>query len=173
MRNPIATAPTDGTMVRLLVEFDDHALEDDTSKPIWTIGVNNFDHDGTDEWKFAGWCWSHDNFTQGQGVPVGWLPMVDDNMTPGATETTERLARQCDAVAHMAKALADLHVQKARLHRMCPGAAADVEPVVGPETASLMQTLGDILNNLDAVVEEDAWTNPIIEEAQRIYGGSS
>lgn len=71
----MSTAPRDGTMLRLLVEFEEHSTEDEDQAP--TIGANNFDHDGEDEWKFAGWCWSHDHFTQGRGEPVGWLPMLN------------------------------------------------------------------------------------------------
>ncbi|WFS20584.1 hypothetical protein P9K38_09705 [Pseudomonas sp. 905_Psudmo1] len=72
----MATAPRDGTMVRLLVEFTEHATEDADQAP--TIGANNFENDGEDRWQFAGWCWSHDHFTQGQGEPIGWLPMLDE-----------------------------------------------------------------------------------------------
>ncbi|HEY1028383.1 MAG TPA: hypothetical protein VGE28_12260 [Pseudomonas sp.] len=72
----MATAPRDGTMVRLLVDFTEHATEDADQAP--TIGANNFDNDGEDRWQFAGWCWSHDHFTQGQGEPIGWLPMLDE-----------------------------------------------------------------------------------------------
>lgn len=72
---PMGTAPRDGTLVRLLVEFDDNAT-DDGPGPHWTIGANNLEHDGEDEWKFAGWNWNFDEFTAGFGKPVGWLPMV-------------------------------------------------------------------------------------------------
>ncbi|PJK00825.1 hypothetical protein CO641_02315 [Lysobacteraceae bacterium NML91-0213] len=75
---PMETAPRDGTMVRLLVKFDKHATED-TAEPAWTIGANNDDNVGDDEhagWQFAGWCWTHDHFTEGKGTPVGWLPML-------------------------------------------------------------------------------------------------
>lgn len=70
------SAPRDGTLLRLLVEFDEHSTEDSDQAP--TIGANNFDHDGLDEWKFAGWCWTHDHFTEGKGTPVGWLPLMND-----------------------------------------------------------------------------------------------
>ena len=73
---PMDTAPCDGTMVRLLVQFTDNATED-TDGAAWTIGANNHDHDGEDVWKFAGWCWTHDHFTEGTGTPVGWLPLID------------------------------------------------------------------------------------------------
>lgn len=68
------TAPTDGTMVRLLVDYTNGgaALEDATRA--WTIGFNNLGNTGEDRWQFAGWCWTHDHFTHGTGTPVGWLP---------------------------------------------------------------------------------------------------
>jgi hypothetical protein len=73
---PMAIAPKDGTMLRLLVQFTDNATED-SAGPCATIGANNFDHDQVDEWKFAGWNWTHDCFTEGVGVPIGWLPMFN------------------------------------------------------------------------------------------------
>lgn len=76
MPRPMETAPRDGTLVRLLVDFDDNAT-DDGPGPHWTIGVNNLEHDGEDEWKFAGWDWNFDEFTAGDGKPVGWLPLID------------------------------------------------------------------------------------------------
>lgn len=80
----MASAPTDGTMVRLLVEFEEHSTEDADQAP--TIGANNFDNDGENVWRFAGWCWSHDHFTEGKGTPVGWLPMLPDPIcTPAST----------------------------------------------------------------------------------------
>lgn len=68
----MATAPRDGTMVRLLVRFTDHPTDD--SEEAATIGA--YSEDGG--WKFAGWCWSHDHFTEGKGEPIGWLPMFDE-----------------------------------------------------------------------------------------------
>ncbi len=76
---PMDTAPRDGTMVRLLVQFTEHATED-TDGPSWTIGANNGEHDGGDLWCFAGWCWTHDHFTEGKGTPVGWLPLIDGQL---------------------------------------------------------------------------------------------
>ncbi len=84
---PIETAPRDGSMLRLLVQFDEHATED-TSGPAWTIGSNSFDENGEDDWQFAGWCWSHDHFTEGKGTPVGWLPMLNELPAP----STDRVA---------------------------------------------------------------------------------
>lgn len=72
----MSTAPRDGTMVRLLVEFEEHATED-SEGPSWTIGANSYENNDEDVWQFAGWCWTHDHFTEGKGTPVGWLPLVD------------------------------------------------------------------------------------------------
>ena len=76
---PIETAPKDGTQLLLLVDFEDHSTED-VRGPARTIGANNDDNVGPGEgegWQFAGWCWSHDHYTQGTGKPVGWMPMPD------------------------------------------------------------------------------------------------
>lgn len=65
----MADAPLDGTLVQLLVRFDNHAIED-TNAPTWTIGSHN---DG--EWNFVGWCWHRDEWTRGSGDLLAWLPM--------------------------------------------------------------------------------------------------
>lgn len=72
---PMSTAPRDGTLIRLLVDFTGNATSD-SGRPSWTIGSNGFDANEEDVWDFAGWCWSHDHFTQGHGTPIGWLPML-------------------------------------------------------------------------------------------------
>ncbi|MBB1060375.1 hypothetical protein [Marilutibacter spongiae] len=78
----MSTAPKDGTMIRLLVDFTDHATED-SPEPSPTIGACTDDNTGENEgWKFAGWCWSHDHFIEGKGTPVGWLPMLDAHPAP-------------------------------------------------------------------------------------------
>lgn len=73
---PMVTAPRDGTLLRLLVDFDEHAI-DDTIGPTWTIGSCNLENDPDAEWQIVGWCWTHDHFTEGKGEPVGWLPLID------------------------------------------------------------------------------------------------
>lgn len=90
---PMDTAPCDGTMVRLLVQFDDHATED-TEGPAWTIGACNDDNMGDAErvgWQFAGWCWTHDHFNEGKGTPVGWLPMIDASPKGGGTDAEPKI----------------------------------------------------------------------------------
>jgi hypothetical protein len=79
---PIATAPKDGTMLWLLVDYGgdgidgDHPLAD--ASIAWTIGFNNLEADGKDQWKFTGWCWSHDHFTEGRGQVPAWKPLGFD-----------------------------------------------------------------------------------------------
>ncbi|MDU4250512.1 hypothetical protein [Pseudomonas sp.] len=82
---PMATAPTDGTLVRLLVQFEEHSI-DDGEGPFPTIGFNNVENDRLDEWQFAGWCWGHDHFTTGEGTPIGWLPLHGE-LVPGDEPT--------------------------------------------------------------------------------------
>jgi hypothetical protein len=87
------SAPRDGTLIRLLVNFDEHSTEDADEAP--TIGANNFDNDGEDAWRFAGWCWTHDHFTQGVGTPVGWLPMIEARPS---TAELDRVTAERDAL---------------------------------------------------------------------------
>lgn len=71
----IDSAPKDGTLLLLLLAATDdreHAL-DDTAGLSRTVGFNNFENDGEDVWQLAGWCWSHDHFTEGKGKPVQWM----------------------------------------------------------------------------------------------------
>lgn len=74
---PMETAPRDGTIVRLLVDFDEHAT-DDGPEPSWTIGAIMAVGEPDAEFQFAGWCWDHDHWTEGKGTPVGWLPFHGD-----------------------------------------------------------------------------------------------
>jgi len=79
-------APTDGTMVRLLVEFEGNSLED-SALPAWTVGASYASDGEGIVWQFAGWDWSHDRFTQGYGKPIAWLPMISNsNPTPATPE---------------------------------------------------------------------------------------
>lgn len=73
---PIETAPKDGTMLRLLVDYEGvenwMPLTDDNQS--WTIGFNDLQNIGEDEWVFVGWNWSQDCFGTGEGKVIGWLP---------------------------------------------------------------------------------------------------
>jgi len=111
----MATAPRDGTLVRLLVEFTEHATEDSDAMPSPTIGANSFDHTGDDAWQFAGWSWEQDCFTQGAGEPVGWLPLLyTPHADPGEVERLrEESASHNDARQTLAAQLRASHAKLA------------------------------------------------------------
>src|SRR5262249_12905035 len=71
---PISTAPKDGTLCLLLISpYEREKALEDTEACSISIGFNNLENDGEDCWKFAGWCWSHDHFTEGEGTPFAWM----------------------------------------------------------------------------------------------------
>lgn len=76
--NDIDTAPKDGTMLRLLVMYDENDLEDAPENGTPTIGFNSLEDTGEDYWNIAGWCWCCDEFTRGEGTPIGWLPVLGE-----------------------------------------------------------------------------------------------
>ena len=79
-----------------------------------------------------------------------------------------QVAKQCEAVAHLATTLAGVHKDYAMLFR--EGHATTLIDMVGERTAYLMETLGNILNGMDAVDEqEDAWLGPVFAEAHRLW----
>lgn len=74
---------------------------------------------------------------------------------------------QCDAVAHMATVIADLHRDRREI--LETGRADSLIDITGRRTADLMEVLGNFLNGMDAVTEDDAWLSPIFAEAQRLW----
>lgn len=77
------SAPLDGTLVRLLVRFDNNEIED-TGEPTVTIGSHN---DG--EWNFVGWCWHTDEWARGSGDILGWLPLQPVALTAAPSAQAE------------------------------------------------------------------------------------
>jgi len=87
---PIETAPRDGTMLRLLVDYTDEGenpLED--AYQAWTIGFNQLSDTGVDVWEFAGWSWEQDCFTAGIGRVIGWLPFHSSSRGLVANQTPD------------------------------------------------------------------------------------
>ena len=84
-------------------------------------------------------------------------------------EKREQVAKQCEAVAHMAKVLAGIYSDHAMLFRDVP-AHAVLTDQVGERTAQQMEILGDILNGMDAVDEEaDGWLDPVFRQAHILW----
>jgi hypothetical protein len=87
----------------------------------------------------------------------------------------KQVMMQCRVVAHLAEALRQVHDDYGRMFECAkPGdTALGLLDQVGQRTARWMETLGDMLNGIDAVEEEDAWVDPIFEEAHRLWPAAS
>ena len=73
----VATIPTTGDMVKLLVKFSENPInEGDDDEPAVTIGAVAAISGAAVEVTIAGWDWSHDCFTNGKGEILGWLPLT-------------------------------------------------------------------------------------------------
>lgn len=83
------------------------------------------------------------------------------------TEVRAQIAAQYRAVAYLARAIADVHDQltPAIKRGSCDGIAS----IQGPRSAAIMEILGDILNGMDAVDEEDAVLDHVFEKAHELY----
>jgi hypothetical protein len=80
-----------------------------------------------------------------------------------------QVVAQCRVVAHLAKALASVFEDKADAFEQ--GFWPAILEMNGRNSAGLMETLGNILNGMDAVDEaEDAWAYPIFERALQLFG---
>jgi hypothetical protein len=84
-------------------------------------------------------------------------------------EKRQQVADQCRVVAHLAKAIWEVHSDNARLFASDAKGPDVIVDIVGNRTARLMELLGDILNGMDAVEEEDEWTYPIFEMAHQLF----
>ena len=80
----------------------------------------------------------------------------------------KQVALQCKAVSHMAKAIAEIYSDYEAMFER-DGGMRGLEDQVGKRTAAWMETLGDMLNGIDAAMPEDDWMAPVFEEAQRLW----
>lgn len=76
-----------------------------------------------------------------------------------------QVAAQYRAVAHLCKQIGHVHEQLAALHE--GGHSDQLLDTVGTDTAARMEVLGDLANDMDIITDEDAWLNPIFEDAHR------
>ena len=77
----------------------------------------------------------------------------------------EKVSDQCRAVAHMAAAIANVYTDLATIH--ANGGATSLVEMHGKRTTELMETLGDILNGMDAVTSDDDWVGPVMVAARK------
>ncbi|NVZ61220.1 hypothetical protein HX867_03920 [Pseudomonas gingeri] len=162
----MATAPTDGTMVRLLVEFDEHSTEDEVQAA--TIGANNFDNDEEDVWRFAGWCWTHDHFTEGKGTPLGWLPMLDGKAAqPQGEPVAEVVANWSDwsMVSVRVAGRVRTYVETGKHEQTAPVAVADLTARLAAQIALLKDLHGPLL---EAGLEYDDKFEALAEEVAEL-----
>ncbi len=79
-----------------------------------------------------------------------------------------QVAAQCRALVYMAKAIAEVYEDRACQY-VCASPADKLLDIVGNRSAQNMESLGEILNSMDAILAEDSWLEPIFEEAQRLW----
>lgn len=95
--------------------------------------------------------------------------MDDDDAPAQPAKTREQVVAQLRAVAHLAKQISTVHEQKADAYAEIAMEEGFID-LVGYESAALMETLGNILNNMDAVDEdEDGWMEPVFKVAQATW----
>lgn len=82
-------------------------------------------------------------------------------------DMAKQVSEQCKAVACMAASIARVYQDYAVMFQAGYGPAL-LEPV-GKRTAELMELLGDILNGMDAVIDEDEWMDPVFQRAQALW----
>jgi hypothetical protein len=83
-------------------------------------------------------------------------------------EKRKQVADQCRAVAHLATALAQVSEDWAKM-LAAPGGADELLDMVGDRSAGHMETLGDILNGMDAIDDDDGWIDPIFEKSHEMF----
>jgi hypothetical protein len=83
----------------------------------------------------------------------------------------DQVAAQCRVVAALCERLGGVSKDYAML--IGSGALRDLLDMIGERTAAQMELLGDELNGMDAVGEEDEWMTPIFEEARRLWPNAS
>lgn len=83
-----------------------------------------------------------------------------------------QVADQCMVITHLAKAIAEIHIDHERLLRDHPSNMDQIVDVVGERTANLMEVMGDFLNSIGAVTDDDDWTHPIFIKAQEMFPGA-
>lgn len=93
--------------------------------------------------------------------------MPDNEIAPA--KTMEQVADQYRVVVHLARSLALVHEQSILAHGSRPQNATMID-ILGSRSASIMETLGNILNDMDAVDDgEDGWTAPIFRIAHATW----
>lgn len=78
----------------------------------------------------------------------------------------EQVAQQYRAVVHLARQIATVHAESASIIPVTPEGVIEI---MGERSARLMETLGDVLNGMDATETEDEWLDTIYDEAHAMF----
>ena len=84
-------------------------------------------------------------------------------------EKRKQVSDQCRVVEHLATALAQINSYYAKMFGPDNPGADEILDQVGNRTARHMELLGNILSGMDAVEEEDRWTDSIFHKAHEMY----
>ena len=84
-----------------------------------------------------------------------------------AITKAEQIRRQYDAVARLARTVAELHEES--LFSVTDDANDALLDIKGRRSAYIMEMLGDIINGMDAAVEEDRDLDPVFEMAHAMF----
>jgi len=83
---PAETAPKNGTIVELMVDYTDGGGPLHDAIVACTIGWNSLSDTGEDEWQIVGWSWEQDCICAGSGKILAWRPSrlnaFDDGLPP-------------------------------------------------------------------------------------------
>jgi CRISPR/Cas system CSM-associated protein Csm2 small subunit len=75
----------------------------------------------------------------------------------------DQIKAQCKVVAELSRNLAEVYdAHAAFLH-------PSIAESVGRRSKHLMEVLGDILNGMDAVSDDDEWMNDVFERAHEMF----
>lgn len=80
---------------------------------------------------------------------------------------TDQVAKQCRAVVSLATAISELHSDLEKV--VVSGSASLILDQIGNRTAALMETLGNVLNETDAVSEDDDALDDVFAAAQKMF----
>jgi hypothetical protein len=85
-------------------------------------------------------------------------------------EKRKQVAAQCRAVVRMADNLAEVYDAKAVLFNLGAGPGDDLLDIVGKESGRHMDVLGDLLNGMDAVTEDDEAATAAAFAGRSLFG---
>lgn len=97
--------------------------------------------------------------------------MGTDQKTETFSTMLPQVRDQYIVVAHLADALKQLADDNVRLLAVAgpTSLGLGILELKGRETARIMETLGDILNGMDAVEPADSWVDAIFQVAQKMF----